>query len=103
MAEETKAGDISRVEEGMYQNEDLAKHDLENADHVVDENDLGEIEVMRIRQSNVILRKLRAFETWMDQKLKVEGMGVERIPEEKRRPPNVASVSVLLNIVVIAG
>ena len=52
----------------------------------------GELEVLRIRDGNSVLRKLRGFEEWLDKKLKVEGMGAERIPESKRKPPRTANV-----------
>jgi hypothetical protein len=84
MSEDNKCVTIAKAEEGL-----VHEHD---GDHLVDVNDYGEVEVMRIRQSNFILRKLRAAETWMDRKLHVEGMGVERIPEDKRKAPHVVNV-----------
>lgn len=62
-------------------------------DHVMDPNDAGEGQVMKIRQGNSVLRGLRSAETWMDRKMKFEAMGVERIPEDKREPPSVLNVS----------
>lgn len=64
-----------------------------NAAQVIDPNDPGERTVANIRQSNGVLRRLRDVETWMDRKMKVEGMGVERIPENKRKPPQILNVS----------
>ncbi len=57
----------------------------------------GELEVIRIREGSSILRKLRAAESWMDKKWKIEGMGAERILENERRPPKIANVSQLEN------
>ena len=62
-------------------------------DQVMDPNDAGEGEVMKIRQGNSVLRSLRKAETWMDRKMKLEAMGVERIPEDKREPPSILNVS----------
>ena len=62
-------------------------------DHVVDPNDAGEGRVLKIRQGNSVLRGLRSAETWMDSKMKFEAMGVERIPEDKRKPPSILNVS----------
>jgi len=46
-----------------------------------------------LRDKSSLLGKLRAVELWLDKKLKVEPMGIERIPEDKRRPPSVFNVS----------
>lgn len=54
----------------------------------------GEVEVIKIREGNAVLRKLREGELWLDRKLKIEGMGAERIPESERRPPHVLNVSI---------
>lgn len=58
----------------------------------------GELEVIKIREGNPVLRKLREAELWMDHKLKIEGMGAERIPESQRRPPHVINVRLLLSL-----
>lgn len=63
---------------------------------VVDPMDPGEAEVVNIRQGNKVLRSLRELETWMDRKLKFEAMGVERIPENSRRPPQLLNASTSL-------
>jgi hypothetical protein len=52
----------------------------------------GELDVIKIQEQNSVLRKLREAEVWMDRKLKVEGMGAERIPDSQRRPPHVVNV-----------
>ena len=68
---------------------------LENG--VVDENTTrfghGEVDVIKIQEGNAVLRKLREAELWLDRKLKIEGMGAERIPDSERRPPHVLNVS----------
>lgn len=61
-------------------------------DHVIDENDAGERQVLAIRQRYGILRWLREWEQRLDTKMGIEGQGVERIPEEKRRPPSKLNV-----------
>lgn len=60
---------------------------------VVDPMDPGEVEVVNIRQGNKLLRSLRGLEMWMDRKLNFEAMGVERIPENSRKPPQVLNAS----------
>ncbi|KIW14564.1 hypothetical protein PV08_07348 [Exophiala spinifera] len=49
----------------------------------------GELQVIRIRDGSSLLRKLRQAEVWMDRKLRIEGMGAERIPENERKPPRM--------------
>ena len=61
-----------------------------NDDSVVDP---GEAQVSTIRQRSSLLRSLRNFETWLDSKMKFEAMGVERVPENMRKPPQVLNVS----------
>lgn len=58
-----------------------------------DADDSGEAEVIKIRNGNKVLRKLRDMEEWMNRKMKFEAMGVERIPEDKRQPPQTLNVS----------
>lgn len=53
----------------------------------------GELEVIQIRESNAVLRKLQAAEAWMDKKLGVETIGAERVPEDQRKPPRIVNVS----------
>lgn len=52
-----------------------------------------DVVVVRLRESNSILAKMRAAELWMNKKLNIEPMGIERLPEEQRRPPSVLNVS----------
>lgn len=52
----------------------------------------GELEVVQIRERFSVLRKLRAVETRLDNKLGVEKTGAERIPEDQRQPPSVMNV-----------
>lgn len=66
-------------------------HDFK--DIVIDPNDPGEIQVANIRRSSGLLRRLRNFETWMDRKMNFEAMGVERVPQDKRKPPKILNVS----------
>lgn len=64
-----------------------------NDGQVVDPMDPGEVEVVNIRQGNKLLRSLRNLETLLDRRLNFEAMGVERIPENSRRPPQVLNVN----------
>ena len=55
--------------------------------------DPGEVQVTMIRQRYNILRFLRNCETWVDSKMNFEAMGVERVPEHMRKPPQILNVS----------
>ncbi|KAB8236441.1 purine-cytosine permease family protein [Aspergillus alliaceus] len=54
--------------------------------------DEGERHMGSMQEDNGLLRSLRNFETWIDRKLGVEAMGVERVPEDKRRPPQILNM-----------
>ena len=92
----SSAEDISR--QATYEPEvtsDSAQlHDaaVRRSEDLIDPADPGEARVADIRRGSRILQKLRAAETWLDRKLNFEAMGVERIPEDKRRPPSVLNV-----------
>ena len=62
-------------------------------DQVMDPDDAGEAQVLNIRQRNGVLRTLRRAERWMNRKTQFEAMGVERVPEDKRKPPGILNVS----------
>ena len=53
----------------------------------------GELEVGKIQQGNKVLRKMRAAESWLDRKFRVEGMGAERVLVQDRKHPHVFFVS----------
>lgn len=53
----------------------------------------GDAQVRTIRESNAVLRFFGNIETRIDSFSKFEAMGVERIPEDKRRPPQKLNVS----------
>lgn len=59
----------------------------------------GELQVIKIRESNSILRKLKAAEEWMDKKFGVETTGADRIPENQRHPPSILNVCMLFLII----
>ena len=63
---------------------------------VIDVNDPGETQVAGIRQGSEILSALRRAETWLDRKLHFEAMGVQRVPEDKRQPPQILNVRLSL-------
>ncbi|MCJ1241116.1 hypothetical protein MMC14_009120 [Varicellaria rhodocarpa] len=54
--------------------------------------DPGEVQVTMIRQRYNILRFLRNCETWVDSKMNFEAMGVERVPEHMRKPPQILNM-----------
>jgi hypothetical protein len=54
--------------------------------------DPGDAQVGAIRESNSILRFLASVEKRIDRAAKFEAMGVERVPESKRRPPQKLNV-----------
>ncbi|PYH91684.1 hypothetical protein BO71DRAFT_486044 [Aspergillus ellipticus CBS 707.79] len=58
----------------------------------IDPDDAAERRMRAIQQGNGVLRSLRNFETWIDRKLGVEAMGVERVPDDKRRPPEILNM-----------
>ena len=67
-------------------------HDVEKVpQNTVIETDNENIAELQHRIS--ILGRLRKFELWLDKKLKIEPMGVERLSEEARRPPSILNVS----------
>ena len=52
----------------------------------------ADLEVARARQIQngfVPLRVLRQGEEWLDMKLGIETQGIDRIPEEEKRPPSI--------------
>ncbi|KAK0756037.1 hypothetical protein N5P37_011410 [Trichoderma harzianum] len=48
--------------------------------------------VHKLQARWAILRYLNAFESWLDRRLGVETQGVDRIPEEEKRPPSVWNI-----------
>lgn len=54
----------------------------------------GTSELVALREKSSILAKLRAAELWLDKKLKLEPMGIERVREDERRPPKALNVSI---------
>ena len=55
--------------------------------------DIGDAQVGAIRESNGILRFLAGVEKRIDKVTKFEAMGVERVPEDKRQPPQKINVN----------
>lgn len=52
----------------------------------------GEAQIGVIQRRNPILRFLVNLESRIDKFAKFEAMGVERVPEDKRRPPQILNV-----------
>lgn len=55
--------------------------------------DPGRERINAIRQSNAVLRFLADLESRIDKLTKFEAMGVERVLEDERQPPQVLNVS----------
>ncbi|PYI10925.1 hypothetical protein BO78DRAFT_304288 [Aspergillus sclerotiicarbonarius CBS 121057] len=55
-------------------------------------HDPEELRIQHLQQGNRLLWSLRQAETWMDRKLGVEGMGIERVPDDQRRPPEMLNM-----------
>lgn len=55
--------------------------------------DAGNAEVASLREKTSVFAKMRAWELWLDRKLKFEPMGIERLHEDARRPPRSMNVS----------
>ncbi|RAQ45676.1 nucleoside transporter [Aspergillus flavus] len=72
---------------GIESHDGSLESPTERTNTAVDPGDEGEKRMRHIQEGNGLLRSLRNFETWIDRKLGVEAMGVERVPEDKRRPP----------------
>ena len=45
-----------------------------------------------IQHRNGVLRSLRKAEEWLDAKLGIELQGIDRIPEEQKRPPSIWNI-----------
>ena len=52
--------------------------------------------IKAIQQSNPVLRALVGLENRIDKITKFEAMGVERVPDDERKPPQILNVSCLL-------
>ena len=55
----------------------------------LDSANVEEIKAKEIQQNTNFLRSLRRGEEWLDAKLGVETQGIDRIPEEEKRPPSM--------------
>src|ERR1700761_229404 len=57
------------------------------------EGNVEEIKRAReIQSSNVVLRKLKQGEAWMDEKMGGETQGIDRVLEENKDPPSILNV-----------
>jgi len=62
----------------------------------VDAGSIDEAKRARELQNKIsIFRQLRKGEEWLDKMMGVETQGIDRIPEEKKRPPSIWNVSAL--------
>ena len=61
--------------------------------HDIREGSIDEIKRTREIQNSVpVLRGLRHAEEWLDRKLGVELQGIDRIPDEEKRPPSIWNI-----------
>jgi cytosine/uracil/thiamine/allantoin permease len=68
---------------------------VEEKDHLPQVT-LAEIETTHRHQSkNPILRTLQRAEAWIDSKVGIETQGIDRIPEDKKRPPSTWNMVLL--------
>ncbi|KAF7596025.1 hypothetical protein BBP40_003805 [Aspergillus hancockii] len=77
---------------GNETHEDSLASASDHGDTMIDPGDVGEKRIRQIQGGNGFLRSLRKFETWIDRKLGVEAMGIERVPEGKRQPPQILNM-----------
>lgn len=81
----------------------IEKRDLESGPPTPEGNIQSDVEagqtivlsadrVHKLQARWAVLRYLNAFESWLDRKLGVETQGVDRIPEEEKRPPSVWNI-----------
>ncbi|PWY96098.1 nucleoside transporter [Aspergillus sclerotioniger CBS 115572] len=54
--------------------------------------DPADMRIQDLQQGNRLLRSLRQAETWMDRKFGVEAMGIERVPDDQRHPPELLNM-----------
>ena len=50
------------------------------------------IKARELQQNHGFLRRLRHGEQWLDRKMGIETQGVDRIPEDNKRPPSILNV-----------
>ena len=67
--------------------------DSSTAQHEIIMEDDGGARVEAIRQANPVLRVLADWERRIDKLLRFEAQGVERVPEDQRKPPQILNVS----------
>jgi hypothetical protein len=56
--------------------------------------DYGNVRIDSIRQKNRVLRFLANLESRIDRFANFEAMGVERVPEDQRKPPQMLNVGI---------
>lgn len=77
--------------EASYERKDAGVEYLSGED--VDMGSVDEVKCAKELQNKIpIFRQLRAGEEWLDRKMGVELQGIDRIPEEKKKPPSIWNV-----------
>ncbi|MCJ1379129.1 hypothetical protein MMC17_002229 [Xylographa soralifera] len=62
----------------------------------VDHSNADEVaRVRNIQQQNRVVRSMRHAEEWLDNKMGIELQGIDRIPEEEKRPPHLINIFLL--------
>jgi hypothetical protein len=78
---------------------DLEKHTAPESPplYATTTTEVGSIEAVKARDlqnKNVVFRKLRQGEEWLDQKMGIESTGIDRIPDEDKEPPSIWNVRI---------
>ncbi|MCJ1287648.1 hypothetical protein MMC26_007000 [Xylographa opegraphella] len=61
-----------------------------------DQSNAAEVAKVRdIQQQNRVVRSMRHAEEWLDRKMGIELQGIDRIPEEEKRPPSIINIFLL--------
>ncbi|MCJ1401347.1 hypothetical protein MMC11_004559 [Xylographa trunciseda] len=82
---------------------DPEKSDIEAHAKVTDvtivDADRGNVDevakIREIQQQNRFIRSMRHAEEWLDRKMGIELQGIDRIPEEEKRPPHIINIFLL--------
>ena len=84
--------DIDPEKSDLEANKGVSNATTIHVDHV----SIEEVAKTReIQQQNRLIRTMRHAEEWLDAKMGIELQGIDRIPEEKKRPPHIINIFLL--------